>query len=466
MRISTLFSFAPVLGALFLASCTGKNPGDSQANTTNPDNHAPTANAGTDQTQPADATIVLSGAGSVDPDGDVLTYVWGFDHVPEGSTITEREAPFTSNHSTAAVTTTFEPDKVGTYVVALTVTDPSGASSSADYVIITAADPENIPVANAGADQSVPVGGSASLTGVGSYDPVGRPLTYTWTVVDKPTNSTVNAVSDPTSASPTLSVDAKGAYVISLVVNNGLASSNADEVTITGTADDAEPIANAGPDQLAAQDCTTLTLDCSQSSDPDGDPLTYSWSVQGKPSNSAVNDSTFSDRTSATPTFYPDQAGNYVFSCAVNDGTNWSTPDTVNVVAAERATNTRPVVNAGVDQAIDDGSATCSPSGYVYDCDECGDKTVTLGADASVSDPDNDPMVILWTVESGDATIADPTSLSSSVTLQNIEPTEPGACEDTCSDFKLSVTDCTGAVSTDTVRLCASCCGLEDTSAR
>ena len=120
-------------------------------------------------------------------------------------------------------------------------------------------------------------------------------------------------------------------------------------------------------------------------------------------------------------------------------------------------------MSAGADQNIDAGSASCTPDGYVYDCDECGDKTATLGADATNSDPDGDPMVIVWTVESGDAIIADPSSLTSSVTLENIEPTEPGACEDLTYDFKLSVTDCTGAVSTDTVRFTASCCGTEDT---
>lgn len=465
MRTSPLSALVLLpLAILTVSGCNKDKSADSQPVVTDPGNAAPSANAGSDQTQPADLTITLNGSGSVDPDGDALTYGWTFDHVPDGSAIQSREAPFSRNHTATADTTTFQPDKVGTYVISLVVTDPSGVSSSPDYVIITAADPETIPVANAGADQSVPVGSAAALSGTGSYDPVGRDLTYAWTIVDKPTNSTITAVSDPTAAAPSLSIDAKGTYILSLVVNNGLAYSNADEMSITGTADDSAPTANAGPDQLFAQDCTTITLDCSGSSDPDGDPLTYSWSLQDKPVGSATNNSTFSDRGAVKPTFYPDIAGDYVFSCTVNDGTNWSVPDTMTVVAAERTVNTRPVVNAGADQAVDAGSATCEPSGYVYDCDECEDKTVTLGADASVSDPDGDPITLLWTLESGVATMSDPTSLTSSVTLEKIEPSEPGACEDTSATFKLSVTDCTGAVSTDTVKFTASCCGTEDTA--
>ncbi|MSP54729.1 MAG: PKD domain-containing protein [Myxococcales bacterium] len=453
-------------GMLCASGCNQDKGADSAPGVVDRGNTAPTANAGSDQTQPADLTITLNGSGSIDADGDALTYGWTFDHVPPGSAIQDREAPFSRNHTTTADTTTFQPDKVGTYVVSLVVTDPSGATSSPDYVIVTAADPESIPVANAGADQSVPVGSSAALSGTGSYDPVGRALTYVWTIVGKPTNSTVTAVTDPTAVSPTLGVDAKGTYILSLVVNNGLASSNADEMSVTGTADDSPPTANAGPDQMAAQDCTTLTLNCLGSSDPDGDPLSYFWSLQSNPAGSNTDNTTLSDQGAANPTFYPDIAGSYVFSCAVKDGTNWSVPDTVTVVAAERTVNTRPVVNAGVDHAVDAGSATCEPSGYVYDCDECSDKVVALGSDASVSDPDGDPISLVWTLESGVATIADATSLTTSVTLEKIEPSEPGACEDTSVTFKLSVTDCTGAVSTDTVKFTATCCGTEDTSSR
>lgn len=453
---------ASILVLVVLAGCRQKDGSGDSVPVVTPTNHSPVANAGTDQTVPADAVVSLSGAASTDPDGDTLTYIWSFDHVPEGSTITEAAAPFSANH-TNDPTTTFTPDRLGTYVISLVVRDTHGATSAADYVVVNAGEPDTVPVANAGADQAVPVGTAATLDGSGSYDPLGRALTYSWTVVQKPDGSAVTAVSDPASATPTLTPDKKGVYVASLVVDNGLVTSSADTVTVTATATDSAPVANAGADQ-AVEDCTTVSLDATGSADPDLDPLTYYWDVQLKPAGSTVTRSTFSDPASATPTFYPDVAGTYVLSVAVSDGTTWSTPDTVTLTASERSYNTAPAVNAGADQAISAGTAECELSGYVYNCDECADQTVTIGSDAVINDPDGDPVTYRWEILDGSATIANDASLTTTVTLSDLEPEEPGVCNDIETRVRLTVTDCTGASVSDVVNLTASCCGVEDTA--
>jgi hypothetical protein len=76
--------------------------------------HAPIANAGTDQTKEATGPttpFTLDGSASSDPDNDSLTYVW-----KEGSTIV----------GTSATVPVSKP--VGVYTFTLTVSDPYGAS--------------------------------------------------------------------------------------------------------------------------------------------------------------------------------------------------------------------------------------------------------------------------------------------------------------------------------------------------
>jgi len=59
-----------------------------------------------------------------------------------------------------------------------------------------------------------------------------------------------------------------------------------------------------------------ILFDGTESSDPDGDPLTYRWEVVAAP----VGDVTLIDPTTPTPTFIPHARGNYSFRLIVNDG--------------------------------------------------------------------------------------------------------------------------------------------------
>lgn len=453
----TLIPLSAVLG---LVACTGDNTGKETGNTVILPNNLPVAEAGPSVTQTADTAVQLNGGGSSDADGESLTYHWSFDTVPDGSALATKEKPFTVNETSEAIAPAFSPDRVGTYIVKLIVNDGKD-NSSPDYVVITVTEPTTLPVANAGADATAAAGAVVTLDGAKSYDPQGRTLTYAWTLVDKPTSSALTALSSADSVGPTFTPDARGNYTVNLVVNNGLASSTADAAVITVTGEDGAPVANAGGDQ-SVEDCTTVNLNCSASVDPDGDLLKYFWQVQAAPGDSTVSDKTFSDATSATPTFYPDVAGTYVLSCAVNDGKNWSTPDLVTLTADERRSNSKPVADAGADQALTGGNAECTPSGYVYNCDECADQTLTIGTDARASDPDGDPYTIAWTVVEGDATLTSADSLTPTAKLSGAEPTEPGACEDVEYHFQLAVTDCTGETTTDTVVFTVSCCGVED----
>ncbi len=91
------------------------------------------------------------------------------------------------------------------------------------------------------------------------------------------------------------------------------------------------PTASAGHDKTVTVR-STVWLDGSASSDPDGDPLTYAWSIVTKPTSSRA---TLTKPTSVKPTFTPDRAGTYVVQLVVNDGKASSAPDTVTITVQE-----------------------------------------------------------------------------------------------------------------------------------
>ena len=88
------------------------------------------------------------------------------------------------------------------------------------------------PVADAGPDQAVIVGNTVRLTGIGSKDPDGDPLTYQWSFISKPDGSST-VLSDPAAVSPSFGTDAAGSYVIQLIVGDGALSSAPVFMTVT-----------------------------------------------------------------------------------------------------------------------------------------------------------------------------------------------------------------------------------------
>ncbi|MBI3807726.1 MAG: PKD domain-containing protein [Nitrospirae bacterium] len=193
--------------------------------TTTGANTAPVANAGPDQTVSASSTVQLDGSASKDTDGNALRYQWALTVKPTGSKATLSNA--------ATMMASFNADVAGQYVAQLTVNDGM-VNSAPDTVMITTLGGNTAPVANAGPDQTVPLGTVVTLDGSASKDADGSSLTFQWTLTAKPLGSTA-AISDPIAMRPTITVDVSGEYIAQLIVNDGTANSIPDTVIVKTT---------------------------------------------------------------------------------------------------------------------------------------------------------------------------------------------------------------------------------------
>ncbi len=319
----------------------------------------PVANPGPNQTATVGSTVTLNGSGSTNPSGiGSLTYNWSLTSVPAGST-----AALTNANSMVA---TFVVDVAGTYNAKLTVSNGT-LSDSAIAIVSTVSTP---PVANAGPNQSVNLGSTVRLDGSKSSDTDGNPLTYSWSLISIPATSAA-ALSNGRSVNPTFVADVPGSYIAQLVVNDGNTSSQPSTVIVTTS--NTPPVANAGPNQRANVG-SLVQLNGSGSTDVNGNPLTYQWSLNtsGAPGSRA----TLSNANIVNPTFTMDVAGTYVAQLIVTDGVLTSQPATVSITSDSVQP---PIANAGNNQTVVHGS------------------TVTLNGTGS-SDPQGLTLSFMWSL--------------------------------------------------------------------
>src|SRR6185295_9153711 len=127
--------------------------------------------------------------------------------------------------------------------------------------------------------------------GSASTDPNGVALSYHW----RQTGGPAGSFSDPGAAKPAFTATALGTYTFELIVDNGNFNSFPDPIQVRVKND--PPTACAGADQSFSeqQAVGSVSLDGSQSSDPEGAILSYhwkqlsGWNVQLSDSNSAIS---------------------------------------------------------------------------------------------------------------------------------------------------------------------------------
>jgi len=292
------------------------------------ENRAPIANAGEDRNVTKSTTTVvnLDGTNSLDPDFDTLTYKWNWMSYPGATAPTLISAAY-SDPSTSPKPS-FMPSTVGTYVLTLTVSDGK-LFSTPDAITITVSDTNNVPVAVAGPDQNVLVSTTVTLDGTGSTDADKLDtLAYKW-VLNRPSGSSAT-LSSETDPKPTFKADIAGVYVASLVVNDSkVSSANVSLTRVTASiTTNSPPVANAGTStSVAIGTAVTLT---GSGTDANSDTLYYRWYLVSKPSGSSKSVTTTSS-TTATLSFTPDVAGEYVLVLILNDGKVDSNPATYTI---------------------------------------------------------------------------------------------------------------------------------------
>ena len=277
------------------------------------------------------------------------------------------------------------------------------------------------PVADAGQDQTKEEGTTVMLDGSGSYDPDGTIASYLWSQ----TGGVGVTLSDTSAAQPSFTAPATGSanevltFELTVTDDTGQASTDICVVTVSWIND--PPVANAGSDQTVDVG-VNVTLDGSNSSDPDGNLASYSWSqTVGIPV-------TLSDSSAAKPTFTSPNVGSggesLTFELTVTDSLGQTATDSsiVNVTAG----NKPPVADAGLDQTADEGIP------------------VTLNGSGS-NDPDGVINTFQWTQTAGPAvTLSDAAAAQPTFTAPDV-----GSGGDSLT-FNLTVTDDGGLQSSDT----------------
>ena len=187
------------------------------------DDGPPTAVAGTDQSIHAGQMVYLDGSESFDDNtgSALLNYSWAFVSVPPSSNAM-LDDPW-------AAATSFVADVPGTYVVDLVVFDDIGQASAPDELIISSF---NLPpTAIAGGDTVCVIGTLAYPLFPSAWDPEGDPLTFQWTLVDKPLGSAStlsNATGNFTNRASLycyFTPDLPGEYTLEVVADDGFGPS-------------------------------------------------------------------------------------------------------------------------------------------------------------------------------------------------------------------------------------------------
>ena len=234
------------------------------------------------------------------------------------------------------------------------------------------------------------VGGTVRLDAASSTDPEQDPLTYEWTLVAKPVDSKVPA--SGTGRELAWKPDALGTFTFAVKVSDGKAASAPMQVSIVVdnsapaagvvTAVEFKPVPVQAPVQAATLGAS-IVVDATSATDPDGDPVSVSFTLLGKPAGSAATLAV----VGKTARFTGDALGSYQVRVQGSDPSGASFQTTYSFDVANRAP-TAVLVAQVSPVVLNAGQATVTAS-VGYD--------VLLDGSGS-SDPDGNALTRAWTL--------------------------------------------------------------------
>lgn len=257
---------------------------------------------------------------ATDPNGDSLSYQWS---APSGWSLDD-----------AAVVdpTLTAPDAPGeTASVQVTVSDGNGASVMGSVVVSTR--PNTPPVISevVATNTDLSAGGATQVT-TNATDPEGDTLSYNWMVGNNDW-STSGSGSTISLQAPT---SANSSTMLTVEVSDDVGGTSTSTIVVSTVPNSAPVVANIYPNSNpVARDATTpISV---QTSDPNGDPLSYDWSVDNSAWSVSGSGATATLDAPNTPN------SSVLVTVTVSDGQGGSTSATTQV---RTASNKAPTITS------------------------------------------------------------------------------------------------------------------------
>jgi hypothetical protein len=357
---------------------------------------APPPNRNPTLTTPTASPTNVTGAAPVqlsvtatDPDGDPLTYAWTqTPSSPAGSFSNPSVSNPTWTSPVVASNTTF--------TLRVTVTDGrEGTASGQVNVAVAPPIPQNNPPTLTGLTASPTTLNYQQQTTLSltASDPDSDPITYAWT--QEPATP-AGSFSSITAATPTWTaprVTSNTSYQLRVTVSDDRGGSTNGSAAVTVNAFVNSQPTLTGPTASATTIFEQTSIDLGvTATDPDSDPLTYTW-TQTSPASPL---GTFSNAAIANPSWTAPNVtedGTYTLRVVVSDGQGGSAQGTINITV-ERV-NQPPTVGATIS----------------------GPTTLLAGTTGTfsitASDPDGDTLNYSWSNDGAQGTFVGNTNSSS-----------------------------------------------------